>query len=63
MKAAIEMKINFDDYKILNTTTEKNGFNYECTKCKKKMSDKIKLIHVRKCLFLLIKINPEELFF
>jgi hypothetical protein len=42
------MKINFDDYKILNTTTEKNAFNYECIRCNKKMSDKIQLIHVRK---------------
>jgi hypothetical protein len=43
----MEMKINYDDYKILNTTTEKNTFNYECVKCNKKMSDKIQLVHVR----------------
>ncbi len=46
-KVAMEMKINYDDYKILNTTTEKNTFNYECVKCNKKMSDKIQLVHVR----------------
>jgi rRNA maturation endonuclease Nob1 len=46
-KMAMEMNINFDDYKISSTTTDKNVFNYECTRCNKKTSDKIQLVYVR----------------
>lgn len=41
------MNINFDDYKISSTVTEKDAFIYQCTTCNKKVRTKMQLIDVR----------------
>lgn len=41
------MNINFDDYKISTTVTEKDAFIYQCTTCNKKVRTKMQLIDVR----------------
>ena len=46
-----DMSINFDDYRISTTDTEKNNFTYQCAPCKKKFRNKIQVIEVRKFLY------------
>ncbi|CAF1205735.1 unnamed protein product [Rotaria sordida] len=50
-KEGADMNINFDDYKITITDTEKDSFDYQCTLCKKKFRNKMQLIeHLKSAL-------------
>lgn len=46
-KEGADLNINFDDYKISSTGTEKNNFEFQCTPCNKKLRNKRQLIAVR----------------
>jgi rRNA maturation endonuclease Nob1 len=50
-KEAVDMNINFDNYKISTTDIDKDSFNYQCTICDKKFRNKMQLIDVRSCLY------------